>query len=462
MTGEGRVDRKTENWSSRFGFIMAAIGSSVGLGNFWRFPYMAGEGGGGAFLLAYLACLVLIATPLLAAEYAVGRRSGHSAIESVQSVARASSRSQTWGVVGWVGVFAAFFILSFYTVVSSWLMAYIPFAWSGELSDATPEAALTRFNAVTGDVGVVLGCLFLFIAAIVLIVGRGVRRGVERAAIYLMPVFFAVLVMLLAVAAAEGEFARAWSFLTTVHPGRMSFETLLDALGQSLFSTGVGAAVMITYGAYLTADTNIPRSAAIVAGADTLVAVIAALVVFSLVFTVGGDPAAGPSLFFISLPLGFPATAAGAWVAGAFFTLALFAALASSISLMEAVVSWLEERQGVTRFWAAVGVGAAVFVIGGGYVFSHAFIAYVDFITASVLMPLGGFLMALFAGWAVSEKIMKGELGAVVHRFWLPLVRWVAPALIGVILVMGVADKMQNRGWIEAPGWLAGVLGPNP
>lgn len=450
MTIAGRVDRKSETWSSRLGFVLAAVGSSVGLGNIWRFTYTTGENGGGAFVIAYLACIALIAFPLLAAEYAIGRRSGHSAVESVQALARASGKSEAWGGVAWLGMLAAFFILTFYCVVSAWFMAYLPMALTGVFADNGAQLAdsQARFEAVTSreNLPLLLGYLAIFIGAAALVVGRGVKRGIERASSILMPVFAMVLLILLGFAIAEGAFGQAVGFLTRVRPEDFSFSMLLDALAQSFFATGVGAAVMITYGAYLKTDADVPRSSAIVAASDTLVALVAAVVVFSLVFAVGSEPNAGFSLLFVNLPIGLAQMPFGNIVGGAFFLLALFAALASSISLMEVAVSWLDERTGVTRWGAALGVGFAAFVIGAGYIFSHEYIVFVDFIAASLLMPIGGFLMAIFAGWVIEKKMMQAEFGMPFFRVWSVLVRWVIPIAIGAILVLGIREKLDAAG----------------
>lgn len=450
MTIAGRVDRKSETWSSRFGFGMAAVGSSVGLGNIWRFTYTTGENGGGAFVLAYLVCLAAIAFPLLAAEYAIGRRSGHSAVESVQALARASGKSELWGGVAWLGMLAAFFILTFYCVVSAWFMAYIPAAVSGAfvLDGGSIEASRARFEDVTSraNLPLLLAYLGLFIGAAVIVVGRGVKRGIERASTILMPVFILVLLILLGFAVAEGAFGEAAAFLTRVRPEDFSFSMLLDALAQSFFATGVGAAVMITYGAYLKTDADVPRSSAIVALSDTAVALVAAFVVFALVFAVGSDPDAGFSLLFVNLPIGLAQMPFGTVVGGAFFLLALFAALASSISLLEVAVSWLDERTGVTRWGAALGVGFAVFVIGAGYVYSREYIGFVDFVASSLLMPVGGFLMAIFAGWIIEKKMMQAEFGMPFFRVWSVLARWAIPIAIGVILVLGVREKLNAAG----------------
>ncbi len=451
MTIAGRVDRKSETWSSRFGFIMAAVGSSVGLGNIWRFTYTTGENGGGAFVIAYLVCLALIAFPLLAAEYAIGRRSGHSAVESVQALARASGKSELWGGVAWLGMLSAFFILTFYCVVSAWFMAYIPFAISGTFANDVGliEQSQQRFDAVTSkqNLPFLLTYLAIFIGLAVVVVGRGVKRGIERASTILMPVFILVLLILLGFGVANGAFGEAISFLTRVRAEDFSFSMLLDALAQSFFATGVGAAVMITYGAYLKGEADIPRSSAIVALADTAVALVAAIVVFSLVFAVGSEPNAGFSLLFVNLPIGLAQMPFGALIGGAFFLLALFAALASSIALMEVAVSWLDERTGVTRWGAALGVGFTVFVIGAGYVYSREYIGFVDFVASSLLMPLGGFLIAIFAGWIIEKKLMQAEFGMTFFRIWQPIVRWLIPIAIGVILVFGVWEKLHEVGF---------------
>ncbi len=460
MTIAGRVDRKSEAWSSRFGFVMAAVGSSVGLGNIWRFTYTTGENGGGAFVIAYLVCLALIAFPLLAAEYAIGRRSGHSAVESVQALARASGKSELWGGVAWLGMLAAFFILTFYCVVSSWFMAYIPFAISGVFASdvGIVGESLKRFEDVTSkdNLPLLLVYLAIFIGIAASVVGIGVKRGIERASTLLMPVFVLVLPVLLGFGIANGAFGEAFSFLTRVRAEDFSFSMLLDALAQSFFATGVGAAVMITYGAYLKGDADLPRSSAIVALADTAVALVAALVVFSLVFAVGSEPNAGFSLLFVNLPIGLAQMPLGNVIGGAFFLLALFAALASSISLMEVAVSWLDERTGVTRWGAALGVGFAVFVVGAGYIYSREYIGFVDFVTSSLLMPLGGFLIAVFAGWVIDKKMMQAELGMPFFRIWRPLVRWVVPIAVGVILVLGVWEKLHAAGlgqFVDAALW---------
>jgi NSS family neurotransmitter:Na+ symporter len=462
------IGRKTDTWSSRFGFIMAAIGSSVGLGNFWRFPYTAGEEGGGAFIMIYLFCVLLIGLPLLMAEYAMGRKSGMSAIEGFQSLARAESKSQNWGIATWIGTLTAFFISTFYVVISAWLLAFFIQSFGG-YSGMDAAASGQNFNDMIGQgehplrsKWYILFLLACFIGANVFVVGRGVKGGIERASTILMPAFFVMLVIVVGFAVMNGDTARAASFILEPKWEDVGFGTFLAAIGQAFFSIGVGVGLMVTYGAYLSKDTNIPRSSLIVAGSDTLVAMIAGFAIFPIVFAAGLDPAGGPSLFFVSMPVAFGAIPGGEIFASVFFALALFAAFTSSISLMEVSVSWLEERQGVTRFGAALGIGFSMFMIGAAYVFSLEYLDFMDFMTEGLLLPLGGLLTATFAGWILSRDMLTSELGeGMIMNAWRFLMRWFVPPFIAIILVFGFMDKIQDTYNVPLPGLLTKLLGPN-
>lgn len=463
------IGRKSDTFSSRFGFIMASVGSAVGLGNFWRFPYTAGENGGGAFILIYILCVVLIAMPLLMAEYSMGRKSGMSAIEGVQSLARAESRSQNWGIVTWIGSLTAFFILSFYVVISAWLLAYLIQAIGGDLHGTTAAESGQNFANTIGQgedpmpsKWYILSLLGVFLAANVFIVGRGVKGGIERAATILMPAFFVMLIVVVGFAVATGDTARTVAFIFEPKWEDVGFKTFLAALGQAFFSIGVGVGLMITYGAYLDRETNIPKSSAIVAGSDTFVSLIAGFAIFPIVFAAGLPENAGPSLFFVSMPVAFEAIPGGAIFAIVFFALALFAAFTSSISLMEVSVSWLEERQGVTRFGAAIGVGFVLFMVGAAYVFSLEYLDFMDFMTEGLLLPLGGLLAAIFAGWILSRDMLTSELGeGTIMNLWRFLMRWFVPPFIGLVLIFGFLDKIQDQYHVQLPGALQMLLGPN-
>ena len=463
------IGRKTETWGSKFGFIMAAVGSSVGLGNFWRFPYTAGENGGGAFILIYLACVAFIGLPLLMAEYSLGRKSGMSAIEGVQSLARAESKSLNWGIVGWVGTLTATFILSFYMVISAWLVAFTIQAFSGNFAGMDAAASGANFNDTVGQgehplvsKWYMLLLLGLFIVANIFVVGRGVKGGIERAATVLMPAFFVMLIVVVGFGLATGDAAQAASFLLTPKWGEVGFNTFLEAIGQAFFSIGIGVGLMITYGAYLSRDTNIPRSSGIVAGSDTLVALVAGFAIFPIVFAAGLDPAGGPSLFFVSMPVAFGNIPGGAVVAVIFFGLALFAAFTSSISLMEVSVSWLEERQGVTRFGAATGMGVILFLVGSAYVFGPEYLDFMDFVTGNILLPLGGLLAVIFAGWVLSRDMLATEIGeGSIMNVWRFLMRWPVPAFLAFVLFFGFFDKIQQQYNVQLPGFMTSFLGPN-
>lgn len=438
------IGRKTDTWGTKFGFIMAAVGSSVGLGNFWRFPYTAGENGGSAFIFIYILCVLAIGVPLLMAEYSMGRKSGQSSIEGVLSLARAEGKSGYWGIVGWIGALTSFFILSFYMVISAWLLAFL--MQTGNFGGMDKVASENNFTSTIGNTNLMLTLLFAFIAANVIIVGRGIKGGIEKAASILMPMFFIMLVLVVIFALVRGDAGRAIQFLLTPEPSAFfNFSTYLNALGQAFFSIGVGICLMITYGAYLQKDTNIPKSSMIIAGSDTLVAIIAGFAIFPIVFAAGLDPAAGPGLFFVSMPVAFGQL--GEWgtiFATVFFALAVFAAFTSSISLLEVSVSWFEERQGVTRMGAAIGLGFTLYIFGAAYIYSTSYLDFVDFITGSILLPVGGLLVAVFTGWVLSRDMLSGELEndyEVINLFRLSM-RWITPIFVGIVLVFGLLDSL--------------------
>ena len=435
-----QVSRKTEEWGSRVGFLLSAVGSSVGLGNFWRFPYLTGEHGGSAFILIYLGCVLLFCLPLLMGEYAMGRKSGMSAVEGIQSLARAEGKSKYWGVVGWVGTLAAFFILTFYGVISAWVLSFIPQAMSGKFAGFDAAAAGANFEATILDKPLILTMLGLFILANVLVVARGVSSGLERVNKIVMPLFFIMLLGVVIFALRQGDSASAIRFLMEPDFSRVTTATFLAALGQAFFSVGVGLGIMVTYGAYLAQDTDIPRSSFIVAGSNSAVAILSCLAVFPIVFAFGLSPDQGPGLFFVTLPIAFGQMTGGAFFGSVFLTLALFAAFTSSISLMEVGVSWLEEREGVTRPGAALGTGFVVFLIGAGYVISFDYVRVIDFVAGSLMRPLGGLLAAVFAGWVLSREMLVSELGdGRLMNAWRFMMRWIVPPLVLAIIVLGLS-----------------------
>ncbi len=458
-----------EALQSRFAFLMAAIASAIGLGNFWRFPYVAGEEGGAAFLYIYLGVALLIALPLLMAEYAMGRKSGMSAIDGVYSLARAESQSRNWGVVAWTGTLTAFFILSFYVVLSTWMLSFLIAALSGQLDGSSAAAAATTFAQHAGvgegysaDKARVLALLAVFLMALVYVVGRGLKRHLERVAIYAMPAFFVMLLVMMWQALSSSGSEAAKAFLTQANWGDAGWRTVLAALGQCLFSIGIGISLMMTYGATLDRRSNIPAASVSVIGLDTLVSIMSALAIFPFAFAAGLAADAGPDLFFVTLPAALEAMPGGGIFGIVFLLLALFVAFASSVALIEVLVSWLEARPGVSREGAALGLGVILFMFGAAYVLSPSYFRFVDGIIAQFLLPLGGLLVAIFAGWALSRHMLESELGeGVIMNVWRMMMRWFLPLAIALIFVLGTLDRAQKSYGFIAPGFLMPLIGPN-
>jgi len=430
-------------WNTRFGFLMAAIGSSVGLGNFWRFPYTAGENGGAAFVLVYLLCVVLIAFPILIAELSVGRHARASAVGSTRKMAFDAGASELWSIAGWVGMAGGVMILCFYSVVAGWVAAYVWQMFQGEFVGLAADAAGARFDALVSDTGTVLGWHILFMVVTVGIVCFGVTKGIERVVTVLMPIFFLTLVGMVVYAGIAGDMGAAVEYLFAPDLSQITPSTFLEALGQAFFSIGVGSAIMITYGSYLKREDNLPQSATIIAGADTLVAIVAGLAIFPFVFAFGFSASAGPGLFFQTLPAAFAQMPGGQVVGTAFFALAFIAALTSSISLLQVIVAFGEEHTDFGRVGSALFFGAIIFLVGVGAAFSGGFFDLLDTISGKFLLPMGGLLIALFTGWVVSKALMQKELphaGARLFAFWRFTIRWLAPVAVGLIIVTGLAD----------------------
>jgi len=444
-----------EHWSSRIAFLLASIGAAVGLGNFWRFPYLAGVSGGGAFVIVYMLCVLAIALPILMAELLIGRRGGLSAIGSTRKVARDEGHSGAWSVIGWIGMVASFLILTFYSVIAGWIIAYIPVAATGTFNGMSAESSGVQFNRLMDNVLLQALCHGVFMAMTVYIVARGVRKGIELAVEILMPLFFFMLLGVVAFSLYIGDVGRGLEFLFRPDFSKIDLAVVLAAIGQAFFSIGVGAAIMITYGAYLNKDTHIPRASLIVGLSDTAVAILAGIAIFPLVFAFGLDPASGPGLIFVTLPVAFGQMPFGDIYAASFFVLALFAALTSSISLLEIFVSWAEEHHGWRRASAAVWSGGFAWFIGLANVLStnvwkdfyplgrfevfagKTFFDLFDYVTANIMLPLGGVLVAVFAGWFMSRRSTCDELGigdGTLYRTWLFLVRYVAPIAIAAVL----------------------------
>lgn len=427
---------------------MAAIGSSVGLGNFWRFPYTAGENGGAAFVLIYVVCVLLIGFPVLMAELSVGRYGQRSAVGSVGKLTADNGSPQFWTMLGWIGMIGGILVLCFYSVVAGWVTSYIFKMFSGDLAGQAPGAVAAAFEAFTANPYAVLFWHSLFSFMTIFVVSRGITGGIEKASSVLMPLFFIMLLGMVVYAMVTGDAGAALSYLFAVDLSEVRPSTFLAAVGQAFFSIGLGSGIMITYGSYLDKNANIGQSAGIIAFADTAVALIAGLAIFPFVFAFTAlEPNAGPALFFQALPSAFAAMPGGNIVGAVFFTLALIAALTSSISLLQAVVAWAEENSSLGRNTIAWVFGGFIWLVGVGVVFSMSFFDFLDFISGSLALPLAGLLIAVFMGWVVRRDIAKSQLShasPLLFGFFRFSMRFLAPIALALILVLGLDDKF---GW---------------
>ena len=357
-------------WSSRLVFLMAAVGASVGLGNIWKFPYVAGANGGGAFVTVYFLAAILVAIPILIAELLIGRRGRLSPPTAMAKLATATGASQSWTVVAWFGVIAGFLILSYYSVIGGWMLAYIPKAAMGEFTGLLPSEAEANFAALLADPVTLILWHTGFIAGTTFIIARGVEGGIEAAVKVLMPLLFLMLLGMIVYASLQGDMGAALDFLFSSDFSLITPQVLLIAVGQAFFSLGVGMAIMMTYGAYLSNDISLPRSAILIALADTGVAILAGLAIFPLVFVNNLDPTDGPGLLLVTLPIAFGQMEGGAILGTVFFSLVVFAAVTSAIAILEPIVSFSIDRLKMSRVQSALCWGGIAWLVGLLSVFS--------------------------------------------------------------------------------------------
>lgn len=444
-------------WSSRWAFIMAAVGSAVGLGNIWKFPYEAGEGGGGAFVLLYLLFVFIIGTPCLIAELSLGRRGQQSPVNTMKSIATEEGKSTMWGLLGWSGILGAFIIISFYSLVGGWVLAYIVKAAMGFGGFDAARSTETFLSFIADPVQPIIAH-FAFMAITVGIVARGVQGGLEKAVTVLMPALFAILVMLVIYSGFTGDFAHAIDFLFRPNFHALTGDKILNALGLSFFSLSLAMGSIMTYGSYLPKDVNIPKSAITIAGADSAVALMAGLAIFPIVFAYGLNPGGGGGLVFMTLPIAFGQMPMGEIIGPLFFALLAVAAITSSISLLEPGVSYIEERTGWSRKKVTAIIGFAAFLLGtlssfgqpgnllGDVQFfgSMTIMDVKDYLTNNIIMPVGAMFMMIFVGWFVSRKAMMEELAIEdkSFRIWYFLVRFVCPVAIFAVFVNIIYDTI--------------------
>jgi NSS family neurotransmitter:Na+ symporter len=437
-------------WSSGTTFILAAVGAAVGLGNIWKFPYVVGVSGGGAFVLVYILCVFLIAIPILIGEILIGRLGGKSPPVAMAEVAADSGRSRAWSIVGWMGVITGYLIATFYTVIAGWTLAYIVKAITG-FSGAAPGDVAGQFDELLASPGTLMVWHSVFMFFTLFIVARGLHGGIEKAVKFLMPSLFVMLLVMIGYAAIAGDFGAGLSFLFSADFSKIDAPAVLSAIGQAFFSIGVAMGLMMAYGSYVPKTVSLTKASVIIAVADTLVAILAGLMIFPIVFANGLDPAEGPGLIFKTLPTAFADMPGGSIFGALFFLLLAFAAITSNISIIEPIVAYGRDRWGWTRIKGCTVFGIIAWLIGMLSVFSFniwsdvtplgmfkvfegkTFFDLIDYFTANLLMPLGGILIALFVGWRLKKEHLESELSfssPLVAQTWLILMRFVAPAAI--------------------------------
>ncbi len=426
------------------GFVLAAAGSAVGLGNIWKFPYITGEYGGGAFVLIYLACIALVGLPLLYAEMIIGRRGGKDVLDSMSALTAHSGlpgRLATWGV-GLLAVGSGFFILSFYAVVAGWAVHFVAISLGLASSDASGSEA--TFTALAGNGGLSAWWHTVFMGLVILVVAGGVQSGIERACKILMPALMAILLALLAYVGVTGGLGSSLAFLFEPDFSKVSGEAVLEALGHAFFTLSLGMGAMVTYGSYLQSDRHVVRDQLAVAFLDTTIALVAGLVIFAVVFSMGAEPGAGPGLVFITLPDLFAQIPGGAFVSLAFFVLLVVAAWSSGISLLEVVVALGVDRFGWSRKTAAIGIGLLVWALGLPSAFSGEFLDFMDNLTTRYMLPTGGLLIALAAGWLLTTEDREAGFaalpggGAALAATWTFTIRFVTPVLVLLVILHGL------------------------
>ncbi|MDH5327779.1 MAG: sodium-dependent transporter [Gammaproteobacteria bacterium] len=441
-------------WSNRWIFILAATGSAVGLGNIWKFPYITGENGGGAFVLVYLICIAAIGIPIMMAEVLLGRRGRQSPINTMKALAQEEGRSGMWSLLGWSGVVAGFLILSYYSVIAGWALSYVLETGSGTFKGQSAEAVGKMFGGLVSDPWRLLFWHTLFMFMTMAVVARGVQRGLEQAVRLLMPALFVLLIIMVGYAMNTGEFSTGLQFLFQPDFGKLTWGSVLTAMGHAFFTLSLGMGAIMIYGSYMPHNASIAQTSFFVALADTLVALLAGMAIFPIVFANNLEPGAGPGLIFATLPIAFGQMPGGTFFGTVFFVLLVFAAWSSSISLIEPAVAWLVENKGMSRLKSATIAGVATWSLGLITVFSFNIWAFefsfagakkteglfdmLDILTSSIMLPLGGLFIALFAAWVMKRGSTMNELGmgdGPMFKLWLFLVRFVTPVAVIIVFL---------------------------
>lgn len=442
-------------WSSRFMFIIAATGAAVGLGNIWKFPYIMGQNGGGAFVLLYLLCILLIGIPVLMAEVMIGRRGRQSPGWSVRTLAYEAHAHKNWQLAGWMGLVGGFLILTFYSVIAGWAFAYVGKSLQGVFVAQDANSIGRMFGEFTTDFNSLLLWTTVVIVLTCAVVARGVQQGLEKTIRVLMPALYLLLVGLAIYAGFTGDFWQALNFMFYPDFSKITMSGVLIALGHAFFTLSLASGVMITYGAYMPSKVSIARTSLWIALADTSVALIAGMVIYPIVFSQGLDAGQGPGLIFVTLPIAFGAMPGGVVVGTLFFIMLVFAAFTSTIAMIESVVAWLVESKGMRRIQACILSGIVLWLLSLLTIASFAGSSWaqwqfnflgkdvnnlfeiLDHLTSDILLPLGGLTIAVFAGWIMRQQATAEELNTspLTYTIWRFSIRWFTPVAILLVFL---------------------------
>jgi len=479
-------------WASRWTFVLAAVGSAVGLGNIWKFPYITGEYGGGAFVLVYLLCILSVGIPVMMAEVLLGRKARMSPINTMHRLTAQYKAPAFFASIGWIGAVAGFFILSFYSVIAGWTLFYGLEMVQGHFVGITAEAAGETFGGLLADPGKLILYHTVFMCLVGFVISRGVHRGIESSLRLLMPLLFVMLLVLLGYSLTTPGFQQGWEFLFRFEPEKLTGDAIIVALGHSFFTLSLGMGAIMAYGAYMPANSPLGKTILTVGVLDTLVALLAGLVIFPIVFSNGLEPGAGPGLMFQTLPIAFGQLPGGVLIGTTFFVLVGIAAWSSAISLLEPAVAWAVEK-GISRVRATVTVCVLSWVLGLGTVMSFndwsdkqffvsvsgsnaqseqvyddfmlyadvavleeslgttggltydirgkTFFDVLDFLTTNIMLPAGGVLIALFVGWFMSRRAVADEArlkSNTLFNVWRFMVRVVSPIAVLLVIYQGL------------------------
>ena len=453
------INNTRAHWSSRRAFLMATVGAAVGLGNLWRFPFIAGENGGGAFVLIYIGFIVVLGIPIVMAELAIGRRGQHSAVDTMEALAVAEGRSRAWITVGWLSLLIPLMGLSFYSVVAGWALDYIVKAGADAFSGFDGARSGAMFDDLMASPLRLLFFHSLFMFLSVLVVSKGLHGGIERVLKILMPALFVLLLIMVAYSFFAADMSSGFRFLFSPDFSKITPAVLLMALGQAFFSLAVAVGVFITYGSYLPKEYSLASSAMSIAAIDTMVALFAGLAIFPLVFEYGLDPSGGPGLIFVTLPIAFGQMPGGQFFGLLFFILLFFAAISTAIGMLEPVISWCEDR-GLKRSLMTAIAGFSVWLIGVSALLSFnvwsdvkllswlplvsdkGIFDLLDFTVSNLMLPINALLIALFAGWGMSRASTRDELdiGDGFYAGWRFIIRYIAPLAIAFIVYTSLAN----------------------